>query len=104
MALALAELLAGTDLDGARARIRGNIENTGNGDLANPVLDPVEQTIPASSRYTLLQHCRGEMLDHMLSTRNLLAHHRGAEIHNEILHGPIAVGTGRKHPSPTTRP
>jgi exonuclease III len=28
---------------------------------------------------------RGEMLDHMLITRNLLAHYRGSEIHNDIL-------------------
>jgi hypothetical protein len=27
-----------------------------------------------------------ERLDHMLITRNLVAHYRGSEIHNEILH------------------
>ncbi len=79
--------------------IRGNVEDTGNGDLANRVLVPVEQTIPASSRYTLFHQGRGEMLDHMLITRNLLAHYRGSEIHNEILHDEsVAFGTDRKYP------
>ena len=37
------------------------------------------------------------MLDHMLITRNLLAHYRGSEIHNEILHDEsVAFGTDRK--------
>jgi len=39
------------------------------------------------------------MLDHMLITRNLLAHYIGSEIHNEILHDEsIAFGTDRKYP------
>jgi exonuclease III len=39
------------------------------------------------------------MLDHMLITRNLLAHHRGSEIHNEILHDESAAFTiDRKYP------
>ncbi|MDQ3825806.1 MAG: endonuclease/exonuclease/phosphatase family protein [Actinomycetota bacterium] len=33
--------------------IRGNVEDTGNGDLAGRVLVPIENTIPESSRYTL---------------------------------------------------
>ena len=79
--------------------IRGNVEDTGNGALANRVLVPVEQTIPASSRYTLFHQGRGEMLDHMLITRNLLAAYRGSEIHNEILHDESAAfGTDRKYP------
>jgi exonuclease III len=47
---------------------------------------PIENTVPQSSRYTLFHQGRGEMLDHMLVTRNLLAHYRGSEIHNEVLH------------------
>lgn len=66
--------------------IRGQVEDTGNGALARRVLVPIESTIPESSRYTLFHHGRGEMLDHMLVTRNLLAHFRGSEIHNELLH------------------
>ncbi|BCJ68533.1 endonuclease/exonuclease/phosphatase family protein [Polymorphospora rubra] len=79
--------------------IRGNVEDTGNPDLVNRVLVPVEHTVPASSRYTLFHQGHGEMLDHMLVTRNLLAHYRGSEIHNEILHDESAAfGTDRKYP------
>jgi endonuclease/exonuclease/phosphatase family metal-dependent hydrolase len=66
--------------------IRGQVEDTGNGALARRVLVPIEQTVPLSSRYTLFHQGRGEMLDHMLVTRNLLACYRGSEIHNELLH------------------
>lgn len=44
--------------------IRGDVEDTGNGELAGRVLVPVEQTIPAPARYTLFHHGRGQMLDH----------------------------------------
>ncbi|GAA0488136.1 endonuclease [Paractinoplanes deccanensis] len=66
--------------------IRGQVEDTGNGALAGRVLVPIEATIPEPSRYTLFHQGRGDMLDHMLVTRNLLAHYRGSEIHNELLH------------------
>jgi endonuclease/exonuclease/phosphatase family metal-dependent hydrolase len=66
--------------------IRGQVEDTGNGALARRVLVPIESTIPEPSRYTLFHHGRGEMLDHLLVTRNLLASFRGCEIHNELLH------------------
>ncbi|MFE7330273.1 endonuclease/exonuclease/phosphatase family protein [Streptomyces sp. NPDC057565] len=66
--------------------ICGNVEDTNNSDLATKVLVPLEHTIPNDARYTLFHHGRGQMIDHMLVTRNLLAHYRGSEIHNEILH------------------
>ncbi|MFF5077003.1 endonuclease/exonuclease/phosphatase family protein [Actinoplanes sp. NPDC000266] len=66
--------------------IRGQVEDTGNGALAGRVLVPIETTIPESSRYTLFHQGKGDMLDHMLVTRNMLAHYRGSEIHNELLH------------------
>ena len=79
--------------------IRGDPENTGNPDLVARVLVPIEQTIPAPARYTLFHQGRGEMLDHMLITRNLLAHYRGSEIHNEILHDEsVAFAIDRKYP------
>jgi len=56
--------------------IRGDVENTGNADLVGRVLVPIEHTIPAPARFTLYHQGRGEMLDHMLITRNLLAHYR----------------------------
>ena len=77
--------------------IRGNVEDTGNGDLATRVLVPIENTIPEPARYTLFHQGRGDMLDHMLVTRNLLAAYRGSEIHNEVLHDEsVAFGTDRK--------
>lgn len=79
--------------------IRGGVEDTGNPALANRVLVPVEQTIPESARYSLFHQGRGQMLDHLLITRNLLAHYRGSEIHNEVLHDEsIAFGTDKKFP------
>ena len=79
--------------------IRGDVENTGNGDLANRVLVPIEHTIPEPSRYTLFHQGRAEMLDHMLVTRNMLAHYRGSEIHNEVLHDEsVAFAVDRKFP------
>ena len=79
--------------------IRGDVESTGNGDLASRVLVPIEQTIPEPSRFTLLYQGRGEMIDHMLVTRNLLGGYRGSEIHNEILHDEsLAFAVDQKYP------
>jgi endonuclease/exonuclease/phosphatase family metal-dependent hydrolase len=79
--------------------IRGDVENTGNPDLVGRVLVPIEHTIPAPARFTLYHQGRGEMLDHMLITRNLLAHYRGSEIHNEVLHDESAAfAIDRKYP------
>jgi exonuclease III len=39
------------------------------------------------------------MLDHLLVSRSLLAHYRGSEIHNELLHDEsVAFGTDVKFP------
>jgi exonuclease III len=79
--------------------IRGDVEDTGNPALGGRVLVPIENTVAASSRYTLFHRGRGEMLDHMLVTRNLLAHYRGSEIHNELLHDESAAfADDRKFP------
>lgn len=79
--------------------IRGDVEDTGNGDLAGRVLVPIEHTIPEPARYTLYHHGKGQMLDHMLVTRNLLAHYRSSEIHNELLHDESAAfAIDRKFP------
>jgi predicted extracellular nuclease len=71
--------------------VRGRVEDTGNGALAARVLVPIEQTVPEPARFTLYHQGRGQMLDHMLVTRNLLAHYRGSEIHNEVLHDESAA-------------
>lgn len=65
--------------------IRGPVEETGNPALTGRVLVPCENTIPDSSRYSLLHLGKREMLDHLLVSRPLLAFYRGAEIQNEAL-------------------
>jgi len=79
--------------------IRGTVEDTGNGDLAGRVLVPIENTIPEPARYSLFHQGHPQLLDHMLVTRNLLAHYRGSEIHNEVLHDESAAfADDRKFP------
>jgi len=79
--------------------IRGDVENTGNGELAGRVLVPTENSVPESSRYSLFHRGRGEMIDHLLVSRGLLRYHRGTEIHNELLHDEsVAFATDVKYP------
>ena len=79
--------------------IRGAVEDTGNGELAGRVLVPIENTVPEPARYSLFHQGRPQLLDHMLVTRNLLAHYRGSEIHNEVLHDESAAfADDRKFP------
>jgi len=66
--------------------IRGDVESTGNSRLIKRVMVPCEHTIPESSRFSLLYHGKGRMIDHLLVSRTLLAYYKGSEIHNEILH------------------
>lgn len=65
--------------------LRGRVEDTGNAALGSRVLVPCENTVPESSRYSLLHRGTGYMLDHVLVSRALLAFYRGTEIHNEVL-------------------
>jgi endonuclease/exonuclease/phosphatase family metal-dependent hydrolase len=79
--------------------IRGDVEDTGNTELARRILVPIEHTLPESVRYTLFHQGRGQMLDHMLVTRNLLEDYLGSEIHNEVLHDESAAfAVDRKYP------
>ena len=79
--------------------IRGDVENTGNGDLAERVMIPCERTVPEPSRFSLLHHGKGNMLDHLLVSRSLLAYYKGSEIHNEVLHDEtIAFAMDIKYP------
>jgi predicted extracellular nuclease len=66
--------------------IIGPIEETGNSELAGRVLHACESGIPDSKRYSLFHHGKGEMIDHLLVSRNLLQFYQGTEIHNEMLH------------------
>lgn len=79
--------------------IRGDVESTGNGDLAGRVLVPTENSVPESSRYTLFHRGKKEMIDHLLVSRSLLRYHRATEIHHELLHDEsMAFATDAKYP------
>lgn len=79
--------------------VRGDVEETGNAALAHRVLVPCERTIPEPGRFSLYHHGRGQMLDHILVSRALLAHYQGTEIHNELLHDEsVAFATDLKFP------
>jgi len=65
--------------------IRGRVEETGNGALAGRVMIPLENNVPEPARYTLWHHGKGEMIDHILVSRAMLAAFSHTEIHNEIL-------------------
>lgn len=79
--------------------IRGDVENTGNSKLAKRVMVPCERTIPEPSRFSLLHQGKPQMLDHILISRSLLAHYKGTEIHNELLHDEsVAFAVDEKFP------
>lgn len=79
--------------------IAGRIENTGNAALGFRQLVPCSNSIPKEARYSHLHEGQGNLLDHMLMSRSLLAYYRSAEIHNEMLHDEsIAFATNTKYP------
>ncbi len=88
------------DLDDVPVKaIRGDVEETGNGSLAERVMVPCEKSVPESARYSLYYLGRGEMIDHVLMSRGLLANYRGTEVHNELLHDESAAfATDVKYP------
>ena len=65
--------------------ICGNVEDTGNPAHAQRVLVPCQKNIPESTRYSLLHLGHGEMIDHVLASRDLFRFFDHAEIHNETL-------------------
>jgi len=65
--------------------ICGRVEDTGNPDHAPRVLVPCENSVPDSSRYSLLHLGKGEMYDHVVVSRALIGFFDHAEIHNEAL-------------------
>ncbi|RMF33809.1 MAG: endonuclease [Alphaproteobacteria bacterium] len=79
--------------------IRGRVEDTGNGTLAGRVMVPLEDNVPETSRFSLIHQGRGEMIDHILVSRRMLAAFRHTEIHNEILPDEsVAFATDLKFP------
>jgi endonuclease/exonuclease/phosphatase family metal-dependent hydrolase len=65
--------------------LRADLDDTGNGRLAERVLVPLERNLPEERCFTVIHRGRQLMLDHFLVTRPLLGVFRGMEIHNETL-------------------
>jgi endonuclease/exonuclease/phosphatase family metal-dependent hydrolase len=65
--------------------ICGHVEETGNPVHAPRLMVPCENYIPDSARYSLWHLGQGQMLDHIIVSRPLLALLLDAEIHNEAL-------------------
>jgi endonuclease/exonuclease/phosphatase family metal-dependent hydrolase len=65
--------------------ICGHVEETGNPDHTFRLMVPCENYIPDSARYSLWHLGQGQMLDHIVVSRPLLALLQDAEIHNEAL-------------------
>ena len=62
------------------------------------MLTPVERTLPADRRFTVLHHGRPQMLDHILASRALFAHLTGVEIHNKMLEDELIAYGRIDHP------
>lgn len=79
--------------------ISGYVEDTGNEGLIKRVLYPCESGIPDSRKYSLFHHGNGEMIDHLLVSRNMLQFYQGTEAHNELLHDEsLAFSDDKKYP------
>ncbi len=79
--------------------IRGMTEDTGNPDLNARVMHPVALSIADSRRFTLYHHGKGNLLDHMVVSRRMMASLARAEIHNEMVHDEsIAFASDAKYP------
>lgn len=65
--------------------IRGDPGDTGTARLASRALEPLEATLPAARRYSVLHDGEPLLLDHLLVSRALRLWFRRAEIHNETL-------------------
>jgi endonuclease/exonuclease/phosphatase family metal-dependent hydrolase len=65
--------------------LRGDVDETGNAALANRVLTPLELSLPADRRFSVLHYGHPLMLDHIMVSQSLLGRFRRAEIHNELL-------------------
>lgn len=79
--------------------LRGMTEDTGNAALNDRVMYPVALSVAESRRFTLYHHGRGNLLDHMLVSRPMMASFVAAEIHNEMIHDEsIAFASDAKFP------
>jgi endonuclease/exonuclease/phosphatase family metal-dependent hydrolase len=79
--------------------IRGDIADTGNPALADRVLLACERSVPEPSRFSLIHQGRGEMIDHILVSRGLLAGYETTQVQNELVHDEsIAFATDELYP------
>lgn len=76
--------------------IRGAVEQTGNPDLASRELFSCENGVAKSARYSLFHQGRGEMIDHLLVSRNMVQYFNYTKIHNEMLHDESKAFTNDK--------
>jgi predicted extracellular nuclease len=76
--------------------ICGQVEDTGNPAHGPRVMVSCENQVAESTRYSLFHLGRGEMIDHVLASRALLATLDHTEIHNEYL--PDESGAFRTDP------
>ncbi len=79
--------------------LRADPDDTGAPALAARALAPLERTLAATRRYTVLHGGRAVMLDHVLVSDSLFARYRALEVHNETL-GDEASPEARAHPAP----
>lgn len=81
--------------------LRGEDDNIGNGALSARVMVPVEHSLPADRRFTVIHQGRRQMLDHIMVSRRLMGRYRGSEIHNEALADEL-TGQVAVNPSPVS--
>ncbi|MFM2129462.1 MAG: hypothetical protein RL477_1008 [Pseudomonadota bacterium] len=81
--------------------LRGEDDNTGNGALSFRVMVPVEHSLAADRRFTVIHQGRRQMLDHIMASRRLMGRYRGSEIHNEALADEL-TGQVAVNPSPVS--
>ncbi|MCR9089021.1 MAG: hypothetical protein NXH97_20015 [Rhodobacteraceae bacterium] len=65
--------------------LRGRLEDTGNGDLATPVMAPLENNVPERARCSLFQIGTCDVTDPILASRSMVRSFGQTEIRNEIL-------------------
>ena len=80
--------------------IRADPADTGNAALAGRALVPLERTLPASQRFSVVHGGHKEMLDHVLVSRALLDCYRHVEVHNEGLADELSDAGPASHHAP----
>ena len=79
--------------------IVGSVQDTSNVDLRDTVLIPCEMNIPPDQRYSLLHHGKGNMIDHVIVSKEFYPHWTETKIFNELLKDEsIAFATDDKFP------